>query len=62
MMFKAGILSGRFYIWAAANFAASIVMPLVPQVSILLFGRGLGVVVLRAGAEVLSPAEGARVA
>ena len=38
MVFKAGILSGRFYVWAAANFAASIVMPLVPQVSILLFG------------------------
>ncbi len=38
MVFKAGILSGRFYIWAAANFAAAVVMPLVPQVSILLFG------------------------
>jgi serine/threonine protein kinase len=38
MMFKAGILSGRFYIWAALNFAAAIVMPLVPKVSILLFG------------------------
>ncbi|QJW97063.1 serine/threonine-protein kinase [Frigoriglobus tundricola] len=38
MVFTAGILSGRFYIWAAANFAASIVMPLVPQGSILLFG------------------------
>jgi len=38
MVFTAGILSGRFYIWAAANFAASVVMPLVPQVSILLFG------------------------
>ena len=38
MVFKAGILSGRFYVWAAANFVAAIVMPLVPQVSILLFG------------------------
>ncbi|AWM39941.1 Serine/threonine-protein kinase PknB [Gemmata obscuriglobus] len=38
MMFKAGILSGRFYGWAALNFGASVVMPLVPQVSILLFG------------------------
>ena len=38
MVFKAGILSGRFYVWAAANFAAAVVMPLVPQVSILLFG------------------------
>ncbi|MBY0458326.1 MAG: serine/threonine protein kinase, partial [Gemmataceae bacterium] len=38
MVFKAGILSGRFYGWAALNFAAAIVMPLVPQISILLFG------------------------
>ena len=38
MMFKAGILSGRFYGWAALNFATAIVMPLVPDVSILLFG------------------------
>ena len=38
MVFKAGLLSGRFYIWAAVNFAAAVVMPLVPTVSILLFG------------------------
>ncbi len=38
MLFKAGILSGRFYIWAAVNFAAAIVMPLVPEVNVLLFG------------------------
>lgn len=38
MMFKAGILSGRFYVWAALNFAAAVVMPLVPQISVLLFG------------------------
>ncbi|MCI0699731.1 MAG: serine/threonine protein kinase [Planctomycetia bacterium] len=38
MVFKAGILSGRFYGWAALNFVAAVVMPLVPQVSILLFG------------------------
>ncbi len=38
MVFKAGILSGRFYGWAALNFAAAIIMPLVPRVSILLFG------------------------
>jgi serine/threonine-protein kinase len=38
MVFKAGILSGWFYLWAAANFVAAGVMPLVPQVSILLFG------------------------
>jgi serine/threonine-protein kinase len=38
MVFTAGILSGRFYIWAALNFLAAIVMTLVPQVSVLLFG------------------------
>ena len=38
MVFKAGILSGRFYVWAAVNFAAAIVMPLVPEVNVLLFG------------------------
>ncbi|HEY1192467.1 MAG TPA: serine/threonine-protein kinase, partial [Gemmata sp.] len=38
MVFKAGILSGRFYGWAALNFGAAIIMPLVPEVSILLFG------------------------
>jgi serine/threonine protein kinase len=38
MVFKAGILSGRFYIWAAVNFAAAIVMPLVPDVNVLIFG------------------------
>jgi len=38
MVFKAGLLSGRFYGWAALNFAAAVVMPLLPSVSILLFG------------------------
>lgn len=38
MVFKAGILSGRFYGWAALNFATAVVMPLVPEVSVLLFG------------------------
>ncbi|MBM3981953.1 MAG: serine/threonine protein kinase [Planctomycetes bacterium] len=38
MVFKAGILSGRFYVWAAINFACAVVMPLVPSVSVLLFG------------------------
>jgi serine/threonine-protein kinase len=38
MVFKAGILSGRFYVWAAVNFAAAIIMPLVPDVNVLLFG------------------------
>ena len=37
-VFKAGILSGRFYISAAAMFATASIMPLVPEVSILLFG------------------------
>ena len=38
MVFQAGVLSGWFYIWAAANFVAAIVMPLVPDVNVLLFG------------------------
>jgi serine/threonine-protein kinase len=38
MVFKAGLLSGRFYIWAALNFAAAVVMPLVPDANVLLFG------------------------
>ncbi len=37
-VFQAGILSGKFYLWAGLNFAAAVVMPLVPQASILLFG------------------------
>jgi serine/threonine protein kinase len=37
-VFKAGILSGRFYITAGVMFLTAAVMPLVPQVSILLFG------------------------
>jgi eukaryotic-like serine/threonine-protein kinase len=37
-VFKAGILSGRFYITAGAMFATAAVMPLVPQFAILLFG------------------------
>jgi len=40
MVFKAGILSGRFYGWAVLNFAAAVVMPLpfARDWSILLFG------------------------
>ncbi|MBA4191546.1 MAG: serine/threonine protein kinase [Planctomycetaceae bacterium] len=40
MVFKAGILSGRFYGWAVLNFAAAVVMPLpfARGWSILLFG------------------------
>jgi hypothetical protein len=37
-VFKAGILSGRFYITAGAMFLTAIIMPLVPQISVLLFG------------------------
>jgi serine/threonine-protein kinase len=37
-VFKAGILSGKFYLWAALTFATACVMPLVPQASVLLFG------------------------
>ena len=37
-VFKAGILSGRFYVTAGAMFLTAAVMPLVPQVSLLLFG------------------------
>jgi serine/threonine-protein kinase len=40
MVFKAGILSGRFYGWAAATFAAAVLMPLpfFRDWSVLLFG------------------------
>ncbi len=38
MTFKAGLLSGRFYIWAAANFVTAVVMSVVPQANVLLFG------------------------
>ena len=40
MVFKAGILSGRFYGWAAANFAAAVLMTLPPfrDSSVLIFG------------------------
>jgi serine/threonine protein kinase len=37
-VFQAGILSGKFYLWAGLNFLAAVVMPLVPEASILLFG------------------------
>jgi len=37
-LFKAGILSGEFYLMALANFAIAIVMPLVPNWNIVLFG------------------------
>jgi serine/threonine-protein kinase len=40
MVFKAGILSGRFYGWAAATFAAAVLMtlPFFRDWSVLLFG------------------------
>ena len=64
MVFKAGILSGRFYGWAAANFAAAVLMPLpfFRKWSVLLFGIVIGAVVLCAGVEVLPAAEGQRCA
>jgi serine/threonine-protein kinase len=37
-VFKAGILSGRFYVTAAALFLTAAIMPLVPEVNLLLFG------------------------
>jgi serine/threonine-protein kinase len=37
-VFKAGILSGQFYITAAAMFLTAMLMPLVPSGEILLFG------------------------
>jgi serine/threonine-protein kinase len=37
-VFKAGILSGRFYVTATVMFITAAVMSLVPQVGILLFG------------------------
>jgi serine/threonine-protein kinase len=37
-VFKAGILSGRFYITAAVMFLTAVAMPLLPEASILLFG------------------------
>ncbi|MDW8241661.1 MAG: serine/threonine-protein kinase [Thermogemmata sp.] len=38
MIMKAGILSGRFYLWAALNFAAAVAMTLWTNISVLLFG------------------------
>ncbi len=37
-VFKAGILSGQFYITAAGLFLTAVIMPLVPSGEILLFG------------------------
>ena len=37
-VFEAGILSGKFYLWAALNFATAVAMPLVPGAGVLLFG------------------------
>jgi serine/threonine-protein kinase len=38
LVMKAGILSGKFYLWAALNFLAACVMPLIPDTAVLLFG------------------------
>ena len=37
-VFEAGILTGKFYIWAALTFLTACIMPLVPDVAVLLFG------------------------
>jgi serine/threonine-protein kinase len=37
-VFKAGILSGQFYLYAMLNFLIACTMPLVPEQSVLLFG------------------------
>ncbi|MBX9578703.1 MAG: serine/threonine protein kinase [Gemmataceae bacterium] len=38
MVFKAGILSGQFYLWGLANFAVACLMALFPAVAHLMFG------------------------
>ena len=38
LFFKAGILSGRFYIFAALNFAVAVLMAAVPGIAHLMFG------------------------
>jgi serine/threonine-protein kinase len=38
MVFKAGILSGHFYVWSSLTFATAVAMTVVPQVGVLLFG------------------------
>ena len=62
LVFKAGMLSGRFYVWAAANFAAAVLMamPFFRDVEHLAVRRRLGAVVLRPRAEVLPAAQGER--
>lgn len=41
-VFTAGILSGRFYVTAGAMFLTACVMPLLPDVNVLLFGIASG--------------------
>ena len=50
-VFKAGILSGRFYVTAAAMFLVAGVMPLVPEVSQLLLGTGVALCFLVPGVK-----------
>lgn len=40
---KAGILSGEFYLWAGLLFTVACIMPLLPQVSPLMFGTASAV-------------------
>ncbi len=42
-VFKAGILSGRFYVTAGLMFLTAAIMPLVPQANILLFGAATAI-------------------
>ncbi len=37
-VFKAGMLSGKFYLWAGLNFLTACIMPLIPGYAVLLFG------------------------
>jgi serine/threonine-protein kinase len=48
-VFKAGILSGRFYVTAAVMFLVALLMPLLPDIQILLFGLGLALCFLVPG-------------
>jgi serine/threonine-protein kinase len=38
LVFKAGILSGKFYLWAGLNFLAACIMPLLGDYAVLTFG------------------------
>ena len=50
-VFKAGILSGRFYVTAAALFATAAIMPLVQGASLLLMGAATAAAFLIPGVK-----------